>query len=1547
MTSSQINIQELDKKLIRIQRSTKALMPWASKLHNFLRMHFRWYYRWHINPIARTSHWVFLFFSLVVFSLFTAVLISNPQQHLKAASLTKTWDDTIDLSNFDLSGVDNGTPLTQGFFQLDGGCPTAVGNITEPSLAAADFTADGGSKDITLSCAFIQRMNYAKENEELVIIGFKDSAENADEESWIGTDGARDSSIRIITDNGTITLPSVTSDLFNVYSDGTRGGMTTVGYIGNYGGKGERAFIIIDPSILSGPITSAVLQLAASSISDHTINAAVMQGGMGFYPSDVSGNSALYNDILSGVNTAGTFPAFSSVGTAITTYDSGLSGTYWNYADWTVTVPTNTDFEVRLRAADTEAGLSAAEWSEDANHQASTFVIGINHIVPTGRYAQIKIILITEDTTVTPIFDAMTVHYNTPNVPAITSIDPSNGDVGDIVVITGTDFGLNQGNSTISIGAVAGSPTTWTNTSIILTVPVGAAIGAGSCIITTNGGTTNYPFVVTTAGDYSITASSGANGTISPPGTTSVATNGSQSYTVTSNDGYHISDVRVNGSSVGAVSSYNFTNVTANHTISATFDINTYTITATTGSNGSITSPGATVVNWDSSKTYTFTSENHYHIGEVLVDGVSNSGAIAAGFYTFSDISANHTVSVVYTRDTYAITATAGQNGSILTPGVTMVGYDYSKLYTFTPNNGYLIYQVLVDGVNNPTAVADSSYWFDNVDSNHTIAVTFIIRTYSINAVLGSNGAISSPGITYVSYGQSKTYTFTPAVNYHIETLVVDANPVDLVSSYTFSNISGDHSIYVSFAINTYTISINKAGNGDGTFDKTIPYTVVNMGDILLIKATAAISSVEFNPNTDWSGCDSIESDLCKLDNIISNRTVIATFKLKTFTIKSTAGVNGLITPAGVKTVNYGDSQSYLVTAALGYNIRDVRIDGATNNAAVSSGSYAFTSIIADHTIDAAFATMHTVTGMIDPASNARASINPSNQQIAPGGNVNFMVILIDAGSEIVSWTGCMPTTPTASTCSITNIDANHDVVVKVRKRIFTVIVSSVNDPVSRTDLGSINGVNPLTQVVNYGDSAIISTMPENNSIVVWNGCTDISTDGYQCTVSNVTSDKTVTATFRPKQIRLNVQKDLNSVITDADTASQIEQIKAKTRGGVLGWVDSKINDVKSLWRDQVNLTNAYKLGRQTIEGITELESNATSILTRLGAGLFGNTVPDRPGAMRIIANSDGTTTTVTVLPNGSREVTINDRRGGLVSRQIIGISPCSNTDIINKAVLGDKVGVAQCVNIACQENPRSPQCTVRKVTSITDKLTSLFNFDIIPKFNQTLVSRGLTLSSAQIDTAAAIGSLDNFYNNLMVTFIPDRLETYKNNQLALAKRNPFGTTDPNGVVTLDYGSNKEIVAKASRNFLIQSMAAPDCEAPRYFDDSGRPTTDIKSTKEGKMICRNLTSDKEIKVNFKLIVSFGAFVNAVGDDAMAWVKNQISTINDFWNIMVMGKGDRTQYFLNHILSPILDGVWGFFRDNILTGVVTDYFNTQKGNLRLGTSWSITIFSWSW
>ena len=70
---------------------------------------------------------------------------------------------------------------------------------------------------------------------------------------------------------------------------------------------------------------------------------------------------------------------------------------------------------------------------------------------------------------------------------------------------------------------------------------------------------------------YTITVDQSANGTISPAENQVVTEGSSVTFTITPNEGYEIADVLVDNVSVGKAGSYTFTDVNANHTITASF----------------------------------------------------------------------------------------------------------------------------------------------------------------------------------------------------------------------------------------------------------------------------------------------------------------------------------------------------------------------------------------------------------------------------------------------------------------------------------------------------------------------------------------------------------------------------------------------------------------------------------------------------------------------------------------------------------------------------------------------------------------------------------------------------------------------------------------------------------------------------------------------------------------------------------------------------------------------------------------------------------------
>ena len=68
----------------------------------------------------------------------------------------------------------------------------------------------------------------------------------------------------------------------------------------------------------------------------------------------------------------------------------------------------------------------------------------------------------------------------------------------------------------------------------------------------------------------------------------------------------------------------------------------------------------------------------------------------------------------------------SGENGTITPNGTRNVNVGADQTYTITPDEGFKIDQVLVDGVNNPAAVGSGTYTFTNVISDHTIVASFV-----------------------------------------------------------------------------------------------------------------------------------------------------------------------------------------------------------------------------------------------------------------------------------------------------------------------------------------------------------------------------------------------------------------------------------------------------------------------------------------------------------------------------------------------------------------------------------------------------------------------------------------------------------------------------------------------------------------------------------------------------------------------------------------------------------------------------------------------------
>ena len=158
-----------------------------------------------------------------------------------------------------------------------------------------------------------------------------------------------------------------------------------------------------------------------------------------------------------------------------------------------------------------------------------------------------------------------------------------------------------------------------------------------------------------------------------------------------------------------------------------------FLITATSGSGGSISPSGNVAVIGGASITFIIAPEPCNFILDVVVDSVS-VGAVAN--YAFNNVTADHTIAVTFGLSTHSITPSAGSGGTISPPAAVTLSCAQSQVVNIAPANCYAIFDVLVDGVSvGPVA----TYTFDNVNSDHTIAASFVSAAVATTTTLSSS----------------------------------------------------------------------------------------------------------------------------------------------------------------------------------------------------------------------------------------------------------------------------------------------------------------------------------------------------------------------------------------------------------------------------------------------------------------------------------------------------------------------------------------------------------------------------------------------------------------------------------------------------------------------------------------------------------------------------------------------------------------------------------------------------------------------------------------
>lgn len=412
---------------------------------------------------------------------------------------------------------------------------------------------------------------------------------------------------------------------------------------------------------------------------------------------------------------------------------------------------------------------------------------------------------------------------------------------------------------------------------------------------------------------YDITATAGEGGTITAEGLAdgkvSVTEGESATFTIAANDGYEVSDVKVDGTSVGKRTSYTFENVDVAHTIEATFAFTNYTAAnpfefpTTKGTTKTLEAEYATTITeacgateWRCEVNSEAWASNGKYINSL---NKTSTGADSVAYAYNAPVAGTYKVTVTYRSgsDTNKL-AWSEQDGKITagqvaTPNSKVNNALQAKTVEFnmvvtTAGAGTLVFTApdgdspqtdkfdielvkladeadlteLQTAITNAEAIlnaadkdkysaaalvelqelvnagkqlttASSQTDVDAKKAEITAKIADIQTQFTITATAGNGGKIAPTGATKVYKGTSKAFTITPNAGYHVDSLTVDGTAVDVVTEYTFSDVTANHTIAVTFAKDAVTVAkenlLAAINTANGKLAQTDAYTPASL----------------------------------------------------------------------------------------------------------------------------------------------------------------------------------------------------------------------------------------------------------------------------------------------------------------------------------------------------------------------------------------------------------------------------------------------------------------------------------------------------------------------------------------------------------------------------------------------------------------------------------------------------------------------------------------------------------------------------------------------
>ncbi len=608
---------------------------------------------------------------------------------------------------------------------------------------------------------------------------------------------------------------------------------------------------------------------------------------------------------------------------------------------------------------------------------------------------------------------------------------------------------------------------------------------------------TETSLTVTSAPSFTITVTQGAHGTITP-GTTTVVQGSSQTFTITPEPGYQVANVIADGSPVGALTSFTFTNVNVDHTLTAAFTQIEYTLTVTTVGSGSVTATP---------------SQSTYHYGDLVqlaatpASGWSFSGW-SGDFYRTTNpiniiINGTTSVTATFTENTFTLTVSTTGSGTITkSPDQTSYHLGDAVTLTATPSAGWSFSGWTGDFTSSSDPVTII------INGTTSVTATFVQNTYQLTiSTTGSGSVTASPNQTLYHSGDTVQLTANPASGWSFSswsgTFSSSQNPVSIV-------INGSTSATATFVQNGYSLTISNVGSG--SVARLPDQASYHLGDTVTLTGYPA-AGWNFSG---WSG--SLSGSQNPVSLVINGTTIVtATFLQNMYTLTVQTVGSGIVVLNNTGPYNLGDVVRLTATA------NPTWVFSSWTGSLMSSANPADLTINGTMTVTATF--IQGAYYLTISTLGSGSVLKTPDQPTYRSGDVIQLTANPASGWRFAGWNGSL--TGSSNPASLT-INGNATVTA----------IFLVDQYLITASAGAGGSISPSgTTIVDYGGGQIFSITPNVGYHVA-----DVTLNGTSigpvrsAIVSNVTGDTTIVASFGVNYMTIESSAGPNGKITPSGT---------------------------------------------------------------------------------------------------------------------------------------------------------------------------------------------------------------------------------------------------------------------------------------------------------------------------------------------------------------------------------------------------------------------------